>query len=55
MTARSRCAVCDRPLKAGRSRACVRGCGVQLCRATHRPPCSDVHGGQCPNYQPPES
>ncbi|QLJ05720.1 hypothetical protein HZZ00_35005 [Streptomyces sp. NEAU-sy36] len=46
---RRRCAVCDRPLGKGRGRACVRNCGTWLCRAPHRPPCNDVHGGQCPN------
>jgi hypothetical protein len=54
MTARRRCAVCDRPLKAGRGRACVRGCGAHLCRAPHRPPCNDLHGGQCPRLQLPD-
>lgn len=49
-----RCAVCDRPLPGRRGRPCVRGCGVYLCRAPHRPPCTDVHGGQCPNHQPSE-
>lgn len=44
-----RCAVCDRSLKGAKGRACVRGCGVFLCRVVHRPPCSDVHGGQCFN------
>ncbi|MQY32593.1 hypothetical protein SRB17_05470 [Streptomyces sp. RB17] len=53
--ARSRCAVCDRPLKTGRGRPCVRSCGARLCRSTHIPLCTDVHGGQCPNLQlPPE-
>lgn len=51
---RRRCAGCDRPLKTGRYRACVRGCGAVLCRAPHRPRCSDVHGGQCPNLELPE-
>ncbi|HET9383107.1 MAG TPA: hypothetical protein VFP69_20075 [Streptomyces sp.] len=50
---RTRCAVCDRPLKAGRACAC--GCGAQLCRARHIPPCTDVHGGQCPNLDLPEA
>ncbi len=45
-----RCAVCDRPLKGAKGRACVRGCGVYLCRTVRRPQCSDVHGGQCPNH-----
>ena len=54
MTARRRCAVCDRPLTGKRSRACIRGCGAHLCRTPHRPPCSDVHGGQCPNHQLPD-
>ena len=44
-----RCAVCDRPLKGSKGRACVRGCGVYVCRTVRRPQCSDVHGGQCPN------
>ncbi|MFF3876001.1 hypothetical protein [Streptomyces sp. NPDC001978] len=52
--ARHRCAVCDRPVKAGRYRLCSRGCGAKLCRATHRPPCNDVHGGQCSNLQLPD-
>jgi len=46
-----RCAVCDRPLKGGKGRACVRGCGVYVCRAVRRPQCSDVHGGQCANAE----
>ncbi len=52
MTARAkhRCAVCDRPLKAGRGRPCVGGCGARLCRTTRIPQCSDVHAGQCPNH-----
>jgi hypothetical protein len=45
-----RCAVCDRPLKSQRGRACVAGCGVYVCRAPRRPQCSDVHAGQCPNH-----
>lgn len=49
-----RCAVCDRPLKAGKGRACVRGCGMYVCRAPHRPQCSDVHGGQCQHLELPE-
>ncbi|MGW0764659.1 hypothetical protein [Streptomyces sp. NPDC002676] len=49
-----RCAVCDRPLTKGRGRPCVRGCGVYLCRAPHRPQCTDVHGGQCSHLNPPE-
>lgn len=52
---RRRCAVCDRPLKAGRGRACVRDCGAHLCRAVHIPQCTDVHGGQCPNLDTPEA
>lgn len=51
---RHRCAVCARPLKAGRYRTCVRGCGALLCRALHIPLCVDVHGGQCPNLQLPQ-
>lgn len=53
--ARHRCAACDRPLKAGRHRHCVRGCGARLCRAVHLPPCTDIHGGQCPNLHPPDN
>lgn len=49
-----RCAVCDRPLKGGKGRACVRGCGVFVCRTVRRPQCSDVHGGQCPHLELPE-
>lgn len=49
-----RCAVCDRPLKAGKGRACVRGCGMYVCRAPRRPQCSDVHGGQCQHLELPE-
>jgi hypothetical protein len=45
-----RCAVCDRPLKGAKGRACVRGCGVYVCRAVRKPQCSDVHGGQCANH-----
>ncbi|MFI5793820.1 hypothetical protein [Streptomyces sp. NPDC051677] len=55
MKHRHNCAVCDRPLKSGRYRACVRGCGAVYCRAPHRPPCGDVHGGQCSRLQLPES
>ncbi|WP_416978661.1 hypothetical protein [Streptomyces sp. T028] len=51
---RRRCAVCDRALKSGRYRACVRGCGAVFCRAPHRPPCGDVHGGQCPRLELPD-
>ncbi|MFD0117663.1 hypothetical protein ACFVZL_19885 [Streptomyces sp. NPDC058320] len=54
MTARRRCAVCDRPLTGKRGRPCIRGCGAHLCRATHIPHCTDVHGGQCPNHQLPD-
>lgn len=42
-----RCAVCDRPLKGAKGRACVAGCGQYVCRAVRRPQCSDVHAGQC--------
>lgn len=52
--ARHRCAACDRPVKAARSRPCIRGCGARLCRAPHFPPCTDLHGGQCPNLQLPD-
>ncbi|ODA75558.1 hypothetical protein APS67_000121 [Streptomyces sp. AVP053U2] len=52
--ARYRCAVCDRPLKAGRGRPCIRGCGARLCRTTRIPQCSDVHAGQCDNRPDPE-
>ena len=52
--ARVRCAACDRPLKAGRGRPCVRGCGAHLCRTPHIPLCTDVHGGQCPELQLPD-
>ncbi|MES9523137.1 hypothetical protein [Streptomyces capoamus] len=51
---RRRCAVCERPLGKGRGRPCARGCGVYLCRAPHRPPCNDVHGGQCARLTPGE-
>jgi hypothetical protein len=54
MTARVRCTVCERRLKTGRWRACVRGCGAKLCRAAHQPLCSDVHGGQCDRLDIPE-
>jgi hypothetical protein len=47
---RRRCAVCDRPIAGKKGRACVRGCGMWLCRAVHKPQCSDVHGGQCANH-----
>jgi hypothetical protein len=52
--ARVRCAACDRPL-GRRGRPCVRGCGARLCTARHLPPCNDLHGGQCPNLNPPEA
>lgn len=51
---RVRCTVCDRPLKGGRGRACVRDCGARLCRAARAPQCSDVHAGQCPHLEPSE-
>lgn len=51
---RQRCAACDRPLKAGRGKPCVRGCGAKLCRAPHIPYCTDLHGGQCSNLQLPD-
>lgn len=54
MTARRRCAVCDRPLTGKRGRPCIRGCGAPLCRAPHIPHCTDVHGGQCPNRPEPD-
>lgn len=50
---RHRCTACDRPLRSGRHRLCVRGCGARLCRAVHIPQCTDLHGGQCPNLQLP--
>lgn len=49
-----RCAVCDRPLKGAKGRACSRGCGARLCRTRHIPLCADVHGGQCVNRPEPE-
>lgn len=56
MTARGRhrCTVCDRLLKAGSSKPCIRGCGARLCRTRHIPQCSDVHGGMCSNRPIPE-
>lgn len=54
MTARHRCAVCDRPLKAGRYRHCSKGCGVKLCRTTHVPQCTDVHAPACPHHHFPD-
>lgn len=53
MTARIRCAACDRPL-GRRGRPCVRGCGARLCTTRHIPRCNDLHGGQCPNLRLPE-
>ncbi|MEV5420277.1 hypothetical protein [Streptomyces albogriseolus] len=53
MTARVRCAACDRPL-GKRGRPCVRGCGARLCTARHLPPCNDLHAGQCARLNPPE-
>lgn len=47
---RRRCAVCDRPLSGSKGRACVAGCGMYVCRARHRPQCSDVHAGQCSRH-----
>ncbi|WP_330347503.1 hypothetical protein [Streptomyces sp. NBC_00582] len=52
---RRQCAVCDRPLTGKRGRPCSRGCGVYLCRAAHRPPCNDVHGGQCARLDLPDA
>lgn len=52
--ARVRCGSCDRPLKSGRYRQCVRGCGAKLCRSRRIPQCSDVHGGQCPHLDTPD-
>lgn len=54
MRARYRCEACDRPLKAGNSKPCVRGCGARLCRRPHLPRCSDLHGGQCVNCPIPD-
>lgn len=46
-----RCAVCDRPLKGAKGRACFSGCGLYVCRSgRRRPQCSDVHAGQCERH-----
>lgn len=53
--ARLRCAACDRPLRRGNYLLCVFECGARLCRARHIPHCTDLHAGQCPNYEPMEA
>ena len=46
------CAACERSIRPGKYRNCSSGCGAKLCRARHIPHCTDLHAGQCPNYQP---
>lgn len=50
--AKVRCAACDRPLRRSNYRLCSGGCGARLCRERHIPHCTDLHAGQCPNYEP---